>query len=267
LCPKETSGGKRRVSPPDRALSVTEKGRSVTEKRRKPVTRAVTAALAATKTPGVFAWSRTASTRGPATALSLAALLLGCSVPEIEFYDAAVGGETAADTGAVDRTTDREDSGQDVTTGVDAREGEAEADSVAADVASGGDSSDAADEPQDGASDAADASTTTDDADAPPDAGDASSPDAFDAAEAGATDAPAEDAEADDGPAEANDGSFINTCPSPTPPGVTRCCAHTPCIERQGNSCNCGACMHCGAICCADSQGNTSCVATPADCR
>jgi hypothetical protein len=216
-------------------------------------------------------------------ALFLAVLLAGCWVPDVEYYDAAIGGETAGDTGAADRTTTDRDSGRDVANEVDASVGEAESDALA-DGGAEADSSDASavstDASMDPDSDAADASATSD-------SPDTSLPDPSDAADApagdeNATDAPAEavadgpaeaatdapEEPADDGPAEA-DGSSGNTCPSPTPPGATRCCGTTPCVERQGNACNCGLCirLHCSGMCCTDSQGNLSCVATPADCQ
>jgi hypothetical protein len=102
-----------------------------------------------------------------------------------------------------------------------------------------------------------------------PDSADASSPDAFDAADAhadaGATDGNAEDAE--DAPAEAEDaGTTAPSCPDAAPPGATSCCGSTPCVERQGNACNCAQCMNCSGVCCADMNGHTSCVATAADC-
>jgi hypothetical protein len=209
--------------------------------------------------------------RSRTAALSLAVLLFGCTVPDVEYYDAGGSEESAVDTGAPDRTIEAQDSGQDVTPWVDASDADAAADS-AADVASEGDSSDAAVVPEDATADSADALATMDSSDASEttDSADASSPDVFDAAEAqpdaSATDAPAE--ATDDGPPE-SDGSFVNTCPHQTPPGFTTCCAHSPCIARQGNSCSCGECdsTHCAGVCCFDSQGAFSCVPTLGDCH
>jgi hypothetical protein len=59
------------------------------------------------------------------------------------------------------------------------------------------------------------------------------------------------------------------TCPQAVPAGATTCCGSMACVGRGGNSCNCGDCDQrlCPAVCCFNSQGNLSCVATPADCR
>jgi hypothetical protein len=153
-------------------------------------------------------------------------------------YDATLmaSPEGAADTAAVDRATGGEAEGPDVTPGADADETDAEPDSVAADVASQADSSEAA----------------------------GSSDDAPDSEDAGTSDV----VHVADGSAEAAD-SAVDTCPQGTPPGATTCCGHTACIARQGNACNCGKCnqSHCASFCCFDSNGNLSCVASPAACN
>jgi hypothetical protein len=62
------------------------------------------------------------------------------------------------------------------------------------------------------------------------------------------------------------DAAETSTSCSPTqlPPGATACCAGTPCVDRQGQGCNCGDCAQSpcpgsGRWCCFDSQGNLSC--------
>jgi hypothetical protein len=159
--------------------------------------------------------------------------------------------EGAPDTGAVDRATGTEAAGADVTSGLEGPEGAVELDSAAADVAPGSDSSDAANS-RDGEPDGADAF-------AAPDSGDASTSDGMHMA-----DGPAEAA---DSATEPPDSATVNTCPQRVPPGITMCCGHSACIDRQGNACNCGECnsQHCG-FCCFDSNGAFSCVASPADC-
>ncbi len=156
--------------------------------------------------------------------------------------------EGAADTAPVDRTTGGDAPGGDATTGLD----DASWDSVAPDgsdaaVVSGSDAGESGEE----------------DAFPSPDSADGSSPDGVDSAEAEA------EAAASDAPGAADDSAPSSGCPQETPPGVTRCCAHVPCVARSGNACNCGACMQqgCSSVCCFGSQGNASCVPTPADCR
>jgi hypothetical protein len=166
-------------------------------------------------------------------------------------YDATQmpGPEGAADTAAVDRATGGDEGGAegaDVATGADGMGRDAEPDSGAADVASGADSSGAAGS-SDGASDGADAFAVTDSADATSDV-----------------------MHIADGPVEAADSATeVNTCPQVVPPGATICCGHSACVARQGNACNCGQCnqQRCAGFCCVDSNGNLSCVASPADCQ
>jgi hypothetical protein len=66
---------------------------------------------------------------------------------------------------------------------------------------------------------------------------------------------------------DGTDGAPVPGCPHAVPPGATTCCGRMPCVERQGNSCNCSECHVCAVMCCFGSQGTLSCVATPADCQ
>jgi hypothetical protein len=159
--------------------------------------------------------------------------------------------EGAMDTGAVDRATGGDGDGADVTTGADVATSDgygrdAESDSVVVDVGSKADSSTAADSSDD-ASNGADAFA------------------ALDSADAGSADV----VHVADAPAEAADSATVNTCPQQTPPGATTCCGHSACIARQGNACQCGECSqsHCAGMCCFDSNGTFSCVASPSDCH
>jgi hypothetical protein len=228
--------------------------------------------------------------------LALTVLLLGCSVPEIDYYDAPDEGAAPADSGGpgdeesgpgVGPDVDGSDAGE-TAPDVVATDGTVEAQSPDAPVGQVDGESDAADdlETSDSAThdsgmtgsetpDSATADSTTLDSSMPdstrpdvttfdaPDSADAGSPDAFDAAEEQG-EASTRDGSEDD----ADDGS-ANTCPQKAPPGAATCCAHTPCAESQGNACNCGKCdsMHCLDWCCANSQGGTTCVAGPADCH
>jgi hypothetical protein len=226
--------------------------------------------------------------------LSLAVLLLGCSVPEIDYYDATDEEAAVVDTGAPDRKVPgEEDAG--VPPGVDGSDvGEAASDALAADATVEADSADApvglvdaewdaAEDPEtsdsatrdsamtgNGTTDSATLDSAKPDAETPdaetfdaPDSADTSPSDAFDATEAQG------EASTQDGSEGDADGESPNTCPQEAPPGAATCCAHSPCAESQGNSCQCGKCasMHCAAWCCANSQGGMSCVAGPADCR
>jgi hypothetical protein len=156
-------------------------------------------------------------------------------------YDATQmpGPEGAPDAAAVDRVIGGEGEGADATWGADVTTG---ADESGIDAEPGSDAAGSSDDASDGA-----------DAFAAPDSADAGSSDVVHVA---------------DGPAEAADSATVDTCPQATPPGATTCCGHTACIARQGNACNCGACnqSHCAGMCCVDSNGRLSCVASPADC-
>jgi hypothetical protein len=59
------------------------------------------------------------------------------------------------------------------------------------------------------------------------------------------------------------DASPLTCSPTNLPPEATACCNGLPCVDRQGQGCNCGDCFNkCGSNggwCCVDSQGHISC--------
>ena len=58
------------------------------------------------------------------------------------------------------------------------------------------------------------------------------------------------------------DSSGADVTPASCGAGGTECCGQTPCIDLQGQTCNCADCTQtCGQsrVCCFDSQGNLTC--------
>ena len=95
---------------------------------------------------------------------------------------------------------------------------------------------------------------TYDDASVPPEAGvDAPAPDA----------STVNNVDADAAVTTVDSATPLTCDPSHPPDGATQCCSGVPCVDRQGQGCNCVSCLQqkCtgGKWCCVNKNGDLSC--------